>query len=102
MTSIHVGKLPFDHPAALPQEGMTYTDARGRTLKVDRVQVRDPLGREVVGTITWPGMAILVPVGVSPLSIRPGVAYATDVSIWAHVWRDKDPPADRSKMKVGG
>lgn len=95
MTSLH-GKLPLDDPRALPQEGMIYTDARGRTLYVNTVQLRDPLGREVVG--------LVAPAETDPEGLlRPSSRhYATDVSTWAHVWRDKAPPADRATMKVGG
>lgn len=81
-------------PAALPQEGTTYADARGRALYVDAVQLGDPLGRDVVGVVATYDRGEM-------LGVR-REHYATDVATWAHVWRDKDPPADRSKMKVGG
>jgi hypothetical protein len=71
----------------LPEAGQQLTDARGRKLLVQSVNVGDPLGREVVGTIVNP-----------PAPTRD---YSTSLAIWKTVWLDKRPEREREPGDLG-
>jgi hypothetical protein len=73
----------------LPSAGDEYEDATGRRLKVTEVNLGAKDGREVIGAVFNGEEQI-------------GDFYSTTAETWAAVWRDKAPPADPRKLKVGG
>lgn len=70
-----------------PLKDQVYTDYTGRVLRVTQVSLGDPGGREVIGVM-------LSADGVER-------DYSCTFDIWARIWRDKEKPADRSKMTHG-
>lgn len=67
--------------------GSTWPDVEGRILSVESVNVTDPLGRQVVGTVQS--------------GDNPPLPYSCNLLIWADIWRDRVPRIAYSKMKIG-
>lgn len=91
---LYADTLPVDDAGTLPLIGHAYEDARGRRLKVDALNIGSPGGREVLGELT----------AAQPLHGEPegrSGAYSTTLPTWAAIWRDKAPPLDPSKAKIG-
>lgn len=72
---------------SMPEVGAKYQDHAKRTLVVSSLHLADPSGREIRGVVSH--------------RTQPDRDYSCTLEIWREIWRDKAPPIDPSKMKIG-
>jgi len=65
------------------EPGEIYEDAIKRSLFIDKIDIRNSLGREIQG------------------SLNDETPYSCTLKMWEEIWRDKVPPIPLSQNKIG-
>jgi hypothetical protein len=79
------------------EPGEIYEDAIKRSLFIDKVDIRNSLGREVQGRL------IENIYDYNASNGRPARTkdYSCTLKMWEEIWRDKVPPIPLSQNKIG-
>jgi hypothetical protein len=86
-----------------PKVGEKYRDHEGRKLTILEVVIDCPFRRQVRGKIRFPKRLADKTEDWQHVSYshRKEYDYSCDLSIWQHIWRDKDAFVDPRLMKIG-